>query len=63
MGHIGIHAHKEPRCLCHACQKTCSATTGTALSRLRTAAETVRLGVTWLAPGGARASDGGGLGV
>jgi transposase-like protein len=28
-GNIGIHAQKEQRFLCHACNKTFSATTGT----------------------------------
>jgi transposase-like protein/IS1 family transposase len=50
-GNIGIHAQKEPRCICHACHKTFSATTGTVFDRLRTAAETVSLVVTWLAHG------------
>src|SRR5262245_53062847 len=51
-GNIGIPAQKAPRCICHACQKTFSATTGTVCSRLRPAAETVSLVVTWLAHGG-----------
>jgi hypothetical protein len=38
--------------MCTACHKTFSATKGTALYRLRTPAETVRLGVTLLAHGG-----------
>jgi transposase-like protein len=50
-GNIGIHAQKEQRCICHECQKTFSATTGTAFYRLRTAAETVSLVVTLLAHG------------
>jgi transposase-like protein len=50
-GNIGIHAQKEPRCICHACHKTFSATTGTVFDRLRTAAETVSLVVTLLAHG------------
>jgi transposase-like protein/IS1 family transposase len=50
-GNIGIHAQKEQRFICHACQKTFSATTGTAFYRLRTAAETVSLVVTLLAHG------------
>src|ERR687887_2820381 len=50
-GNIGIHSQKEQRFICHACQKTFSATTGTVFYRLRTAAETVRLVVTLLAPG------------
>src|SRR4029453_3820875 len=50
-GNIGIHSQKAQRFICHACQKTFSATKGTALYRLRTAAETVRLVVTLLAHG------------
>ena len=50
-GHSGIHAQKEQRFICHACRKTFSATTGTALYRLRPAAETVSLVVTLLAHG------------
>src|SRR5262244_3118090 len=50
-GNIGIHSQKEQRFICHECRKTFSATTGTALYRLRTAAETVRLVVTLLAHG------------
>jgi transposase-like protein/IS1 family transposase len=50
-GNIGIHSQKDQRFICHACQKTFSATTGTALYRLRTAAETVSLVVTLLAHG------------
>ena len=48
---IGIHSQKEQRCICHACHKTFSATTGTVFYRLRTAAETVSLVVTLLAHG------------
>ena len=50
-GTIGIHARKEQRFLCHACQKTFSARTGTVCYRLRTSAETVVLVVTLLAHG------------
>src|SRR5215475_6602292 len=50
-GNIGIHSQKEQRFICHACQKTFSATTGTVFYRLRTAAETVSLVVTLLAHG------------
>ncbi len=46
-----IHSRKDQRFLCTECHKTCSATTGTALSRLRTSAETVPLVVTLLAQG------------
>jgi transposase-like protein len=51
-GHIGIHAQQEQRFLCHACQKTFSATTGPVVYRLRPSAETVVIVVTWLAHGG-----------
>jgi transposase-like protein len=50
-GNIGIHSQKEQRFICHECQKTFSATKGTAFYRLRTAAETVALVVTLLAHG------------
>jgi transposase-like protein len=50
-GNIGIHSRKAQRCICHACQKTFSATKGTVFYRLRTSAETVVLVVTWLAHG------------
>ena len=52
MGNIALHAQKAQRVICHECHTTCSATHGTACYRLRTAAETVRLGVTVLAHGG-----------
>ena len=51
MGNIGIHSQKEQRFLCHECQKTFSATKGSAFYRLRTTAETVSLVVTLLAHG------------
>src|SRR6266487_6791092 len=50
-GNIGIHSCKDKRFLCTACQKTFSATKGTAFYRLRTSAETVSLVVTLLAHG------------
>src|SRR6059036_2423730 len=50
-GNIGIHSRKDKRFLCTACQKTFSATKGTAFYRLRTSAETVVLVVTLLAHG------------
>src|ERR1041385_5582769 len=50
-GNIGIHSQKEQRFICHACDKTFSATTGTVFYRLRTSAETVALVVTLLAHG------------
>jgi transposase-like protein len=50
-GNIHIHARKDPPFLCTECHKTFSATNGTAFYRLRTAAETVSLVVTLMAPG------------
>jgi transposase-like protein len=50
-GNIGIHSQKEQRFICHACQKTFSATKGTVFYRLRTSAETVVIVVTLLAHG------------
>jgi len=55
-GHIGqgnlrLHSRQDQRFLCTACPKTCSATTGTALYRRRTAADPVSLIGTLLAPG------------
>ena len=50
-GNIGIHSCKDQRFMCTECHKTFSATTGTALYRLRTPAETVSLVVTLLAHG------------
>jgi len=50
-GNIGIHSRKEQRFICHACQKTFSATKGTVFYRLRTSAETVVLVATLLAHG------------
>jgi transposase-like protein len=50
-GNIGIHSQKEQRFICHACQKTFSARTGTVFYRLRTSAEPVVLVVTLLAHG------------
>jgi transposase-like protein len=50
-GNIGIHSRKEQRFICHACDKTFSATTGTVFYRLRTAADTVITIVTLLAHG------------
>src|SRR5215813_7342764 len=50
-GNIGIYSQKEQRFICHECQKTFSATTGTVFYRLHTAAETVSLVVTLLAHG------------
>ena len=50
-GNIGIHSRKEQRFICHACDKTFSATKGTVFYRLRTSAETVVMVVTLLAHG------------
>src|SRR6266446_7483367 len=50
-GNIGIHSQKEKRFLCTACRKTFATTKGTALYRLRTAADTVSLVVTLMAHG------------
>jgi transposase-like protein len=50
-GNIGIHSRKEQRFICHECDKTFSATTGTVFYRLRTSAETVLIIVTLLAHG------------
>lgn len=50
-GNMRIHARKAQRFRCPACHKTCSATTGAAVYRLRTAAETVTLVVTVRAHG------------
>ena len=50
-GNIGIHSRQDRRFICTECHKTCSATKGSALYRLRTAAETVTLVVTLLAHG------------
>src|SRR5512145_3241447 len=50
-GNIGIHSRKDKRFLCTECDKTFSATKGTAFYRLHTAAETVTLVVTLLAHG------------
>jgi transposase-like protein/IS1 family transposase len=50
-GNIGIHSRKEQRFICTECRKTFTATHGTAMYRLRTAAETGRLVVTLMAHG------------
>ena len=50
-GNIGIRSRKEQRFICHECQQTFSAATGTVFYRLRTSAETVVLVVTLLAHG------------
>ena len=50
-GNIGIHSRKEQRFICHECDKTFSATTGTVFYRLRTSTETVVIIVTLLAHG------------
>ena len=50
-GNMRLHSRKDQRFLCTECPKTFSATKGTALYRLRTAADTVSLIVTLLAHG------------
>jgi transposase-like protein len=50
-GHMHIHSCEDQRFMCTECHKTFSATRGTALYRLRTAAETVSLVVTLMAHG------------
>ena len=50
-GNIRIHSQKEQRFLCTECQRTFTTTKGTALSRLRTSAETVTRVVTLIAHG------------
>src|SRR5499427_7448242 len=51
-GTLRIHSCKDQRFMCTECHKTFSATKGTALYRLRTPAETVRLVMTLMAHGG-----------
>ena len=51
MGTSGIPSRKEPRFICHACQKTFSARQGTVFSRWRPSAETGVIVVTLLAHG------------
>jgi transposase-like protein len=51
MGNIGVQSQQAQRFLCHECPQTFRATKGTALYRLRTAAETGRLVGTLLAQG------------
>ena len=62
-GNIGIHSRKEQRFICHKCDKTFSATTGTVFYWLRTSTETVVIIVTLLAHGCPPASDCGGFWV
>ena len=50
-GNIRIHSCKDKRFMCTECDKTFSATKGTAFYRLRTSAETVSLVVTLMAHG------------
>ncbi len=61
-GNIGIHSRKEQRFLCTECRQTFTATQGTAMYRLRTAAETVSLVVTLMAHGCPRQALGGACG-
>jgi IS1 family transposase len=48
---MSIHSQKEKRFLCTACRKTFTRTKGTALYRVRTAADTISLVVTLMAHG------------
>ena len=50
-GNIGIHSQQEKRFICTACRTTFATTKGTALYRLRTAADMVSLVVTLMAHG------------
>lgn len=50
-GNIGVHSRQEQRYMCHVCQRTFAARTGTVFYRLRTTAEMVTLVVTLLAYG------------
>jgi transposase-like protein len=50
-GNIGIHARKDRRFICTQCRKTCAATYGTVLYRLRTAGDLVALIITLRAHG------------
>lgn len=50
-GNIGVHSQKERRYICHECDKTFSATTGTAFYRLRKGTDLVTLVVKLLARG------------
>jgi hypothetical protein len=51
-GNLGLPSGKDKRFICTECPKTCSATQGTAFSRLRTSAETGSLVLTRMAHGG-----------
>jgi transposase-like protein len=57
-GNSRLHSRQDKRWRGTACHKTFSATTGTALYRLRTSAETVPLGVTRMAHGCPRPARG-----
>jgi transposase-like protein len=50
-GNIGVHSHKERRYICHVCDKTFSATTGTVFYRRQKEAELIERVVTLLALG------------
>jgi transposase-like protein len=50
-GNIGIHSHKERRYICHTCDKTFAATTGTPFYRRRYEAEFISQMVSLLAHG------------
>lgn len=50
-GNIGVHSRKERRYICHVCDQTFAASTGTVFYRLRTASELVTQVLTLLAFG------------
>src|SRR5579862_2251484 len=50
-GNIGVHSQRDRRYKCDCCDKTFSATKGTAFYRLRTVADTVTLVLTLLCHG------------
>src|SRR4051812_3228118 len=50
-GTIGLHSQKDHRFMGTECHQTCTATQGTAFSRLRISAETIRLVMTLMAHG------------
>ena len=50
-GNIGVHSQQEGRYICHVCDRTFTASKGTAFYRLRTAKEIVVIVITLLAHG------------
>ena len=50
-GNLGLHARTDKRFICTPCRKTFTTTTGTALYRLRSSAETVTLVISLMAHG------------